>query len=48
MKKITELTAELERMRNENSVLRSLLTQNGGAAPGAPPPLPHRVPLPCG
>ena len=25
-----ELTAELERMRNENSVLRSLLTQNGG------------------
>ena len=35
-----ELTAELERMRNENSVLRSLLTQNGGAAPVAPQPIP--------
>jgi hypothetical protein len=27
-------------MRNENSVLRSLLTQNGGAAPVAPQPIP--------
>ena len=34
-----ELTAELERLRNENSVLRSLLTQ-GGNAPVAPQPIP--------
>ena len=34
-----ELTAELERLRNENSVLRSLLTQ-GGSAPVIPQPIP--------
>lgn len=36
-----ELTADLERLRNENSVLRSLLTQNGGqTAPSSPDPIP--------
>ena len=36
-----ELTAELERMRNENAVLRSLLTQNGRPAdPVSPQPIP--------
>lgn len=34
-----ELTAELERMRNENAVLRSLLTQGGGTVPVAPQPI---------
>ena len=35
-----ELTAELERMRNENSVLRSLLTQSGKSLdPIAPDPI---------
>lgn len=36
-----ELTAELERMRNENAVLRSLLTQSGKPAdPVSPDPIP--------
>ena len=36
-----ELSAELDRMRNENAVLRSLLTQSGKPAdPVAPQPIP--------
>lgn len=36
-----ELTAELDRLRNENAVLRSLLTQNGKPAdPVSPDPIP--------
>jgi cell division protein ZapA (FtsZ GTPase activity inhibitor) len=34
-----ELNTELERLRNENSVLRSLLTQNGGTIPVTPQPI---------